>query len=276
MSSSDSDDSAADRIEPEKSPDLSDSEEFFPNPILDDHIDHTQSATDTYKSAIESLRGYNNRKLPSSQGVRQSKSSEQTTALVDAEEFIDDDWLIDDMQQPTKRQRLDLNGVFSSNSSRKKSDDSFTRKTSSSRTKTNRSVIIEDDDSNFNNDMENIGIDADNSHVDVNIIADKNNTNSYTQNTNLPTLQQSQRTKPRQLSLTNFAVRVSNDSTNKQETTVPNDSIVADYPTSSNTPSVLRESSGPAMRVKVRVKDKLLLIPVPYRYHFIKSFFCKT
>jgi hypothetical protein len=77
MSSSDSDDGIlSHEIQTNRTPDLSDSEEFFPNPILDDHlINNTQSATDTYKSAIDSLKGHNRRKTAAPlQSTRQSKA----------------------------------------------------------------------------------------------------------------------------------------------------------------------------------------------------------
>lgn len=269
MSSSDSDDGLLPHeIQTNRTPDLSDSEEFFPNPILDDHINNTQSATDTYKSAIESLKGHNSRKTAAPlQRTRQSKSTQPMPALVDSEEFIDD-WLIDDMQQPTKKQRLDVNGVFSSNSSRKKTDENLSRKNLLCSVKKNRNMIIDDEESN--NDTNSSFKDS--NQDDVNLIIDQDDVDIITQNDVLS--RPSQRSKPRQLSLTNFAVRISETGTNNQEAasglycTPPNQFSTGLCNTQNITsiPTMPRETSGPVMRVKVRVKDKLLLIPVPSRY----------
>ena len=274
MSSSDSDDGLLPHeIQTNRTPDLSDSEEFFPNPILDDHLfNNTQSATDTYKSAIESLKGHNShRTVAPLQSTRQSKSTQPMSALVDSEEFIDD-WLIDDMQQPTKKQRLDVNGVFSSNSSRKKTDENLSSKNLLCSVKKKRNMIIEDGECNNDTDSSFRGSSNHSNQEDVNLIIDDDDVDIITQDNVL--MRPSQRSKPRQLSLTNFAVRISETGTNNQEAisglncTPPNPFSTGLCNTQNITSisTMPRETAGPVMRVKVRVKDKLLLIPVPSRY----------
>ncbi|CAG2194769.1 NFKBIL2 [Mytilus edulis] len=252
----------------ETSPVLSDSEEFFPNPMMDDEISTTQSATASYKSAMESLRGNVNRKTVHSQSVPTSKQ-QQTSALIDEEIFVDD-WLIDDMHQPTKRQKLDINGVFSSNSSRKKSEEVLSQKASSSSIKKNRSIIFDDDSEDINIDTS-VDIHGNNRTGDDNILIDEDDISIISQSTQLPSIRRLQKTKPRQLSLTNFAVRVSENRSVSQDTAgIENATsfLATTGPTSTqttidSTPSSYRDTVGPLMRIKVRVKDKLLLIPVP-------------
>jgi hypothetical protein len=270
MSSSDSDDGIlSHEIQTNRTPDLSDSEEFFPNPILDDHlINNTQSATDTYKSAIDSLKGHNSRKTTAPlQSTRQSKSTQPMPALVDSEEFIDD-WLIDDMQHPTKKQRLDVNGVFSSNSSRKITDENLSRKNLLCSVKKKRNMIIEDEESNNDTDRSFRGSSNHSNQEDVNLIIDEDDVDISIQNNVLS--RPLQRSKPRQLSLTNFAVRISETGTNNQEAISgpPNQfsTGLCNAQNITSIPTMPRETAGPVMRVKVRVKDKLLLIPVPSRY----------
>ncbi|CAC5396682.1 NFKBIL2 [Mytilus coruscus] len=270
ISSSDSDsESQLPHRQRETTPVLSDSEEFFPNPMMEDEIRTTsQSATESYKSAMENLRGHVNRKTVSSQIVPTSKQ-QQTSALIDAEIFIDD-WLIDDMQQPTKRQKLDINGVFSSNTSRKKSEEVLSGKASSLSIKKNRSIIFDDDSDDINIDTS-VDIHGNNRIGDDNILIDENDISIISQSTQLPSIRPLQKTKPRQLSLTNFAVRVSENRTVAQDTAgIENATsfLATTGPTSTqtaldSTPSSHRDTVGPLMRVKVRVKDKLLLIPVP-------------
>ncbi|XP_071174589.1 tonsoku-like protein [Mytilus edulis] len=269
MSSSDSDsDSQMPQRQRKTSPVLSDSEEFFPNPMMDDEISTTQSATASYKSAIENLRGHVNRKTVPSQNVPTSKQ-QQTSALIDEEIFVDD-WLIDDMHQPTKRQKLDINGVFSSNSSRKKSEEVLSQKASSSSIKKNRSIIFDDDSEDINIDTS-VDIHSNNRIGDDNILIDEDDISIISQRTQLPSIRRLQKTKPRQLSLTNFAVRVSENRSVSQDTAgIENATsfLATTGPTSTqttidSTPSSYRDTVGPLMRIKVRVKDKLLLIPVP-------------
>ncbi|XP_052061225.1 tonsoku-like protein [Mytilus californianus] len=269
ISSSDSDsDSQLPCRQRETTPVLSDSEEFFPNPMMEDEIRTTHSATESYKSAMENLRGHVNRKtVPSQSGVPTSKQ-QQTSALIDAEIFVDD-WLIDDMQQPTKRQKLDINGVFSSNTSRKKSEEVLSGKASSASIKKNRSIIF-DDDINIDTSVD---IHGNNRIGDDNILIDENDISIISQSTQLPSIRPLQKTKPRQLSLTNFAVRVSENRSVSQDTAgIENTTsfLATIGPTNTqtaldSTPSSHRDTVGPLMRVKVRVKDKLLLIPVPNR-----------
>ena len=42
----------------------------------------------------------------------------QTSALVDENEYVGDDWLIDDMQPSNKRKRLDVDHMFSTRGTR--------------------------------------------------------------------------------------------------------------------------------------------------------------
>lgn len=256
MSSSESDsDTAQELITNNNTLDLSDSEEFLPNPLLNNDIHSTQSATEAYKSAMDSLRSHKSQKTSSSQGNnRTQKQSEQRSALIDAEEFIDD-WLIDDIQQPSKKQRLDVNGVFSSNHARQKRDDPLPRKNSYMSVKRNRNIIIDDDDDLDSNAPDNFD------EIQEEIVVN-DDIDFISQNSPVPSTRPLAKPKPKQLSLINFTIKVTESSAVNPSTPNLDVSSLTSTPFVEST-ATQREPVGPVMRVKVRVKDKLLLIPVP-------------
>ncbi|XP_053390482.1 tonsoku-like protein, partial [Mercenaria mercenaria] len=87
----------------------------------DDPDDYDQCATDAYKQAISKVGRSACRANQSSQ----PKSSRRTSnpdgpALIAEEDFIENDWLIDDLK-PTKAKKVDVNGYLSTGNIRKRS-----------------------------------------------------------------------------------------------------------------------------------------------------------
>nr|XP_006824749.1 PREDICTED: tonsoku-like protein-like [Saccoglossus kowalevskii] len=88
-------------------------DDMYDNPLLADLEDFTESssATDVYQDAINKLGSAINR--TSSQRPQQRTSTQQTPALVPEENYIADDWLIDDVaHRPAKRKRFGIESAF--------------------------------------------------------------------------------------------------------------------------------------------------------------------
>ena len=209
-------------------------------------IDNPENARKSYRSAIGRVGSAASRlsqqqtfdTLPS----RLAPTNEGPAMISEEEYTAGDDWLIDDMgRQPPKRKRMDVDGAFSTASSRTHtteiSSSSTSRFSRLSRKRKPRqtkltsllsnqasripSVIQEEDEDNISN-----------SSSDVEMIPES------PIERRVPDIQSSQRTN------TNDNGHIS-QSTQEQRP-----------------PAV----GGTAMRVKVKIQDKMFLIPVPTRY----------
>ncbi|XP_033729608.1 tonsoku-like protein, partial [Pecten maximus] len=251
-----------------------DSEEMYPNPLS--QVPETSNATQSYRQAIYQVGSSAiRRKTPqpsnSSQTPRQSKDS---TALISVEEFVDDDWLIDDLQ-PMKRRRIDIDKVFSTNGTRNKSSIKEKRNVIDSESEEETRVDdTEDTGLTVTQIMPNVSLDTnmENSNDNDDLILLNEDfsdelppltlSTSRVSRTNVLSPMPDQSTeantralasKPRQMRMTQFAIRHTDSSQS---------SIPPEVNSQMNGVS-LTTTPGQVMRVKVRVKDKLLLVPAP-------------
>ncbi|KAJ8302571.1 hypothetical protein KUTeg_018967 [Tegillarca granosa] len=208
--------------------------------------------------------------------------NKEALPLVLEDQLIDDDWLIDDMNlRPSKRRKMDIDGVFSTNSA---------RNVTKQGNKSNR--ILEESDSDTNEVMsdvnvisENVTIENENDILDAgtddvemlfnaddlnmdNVLNDDLPSMNYTDKNKITNKRNRLSTKPRQLRMTNFGVRQNVQSQNLASHELPsscNHVVSSDIGLPSTQSSLLTSQSLSVMRVKVKVKDKLLLIPVSQR-----------
>ncbi|ESO83101.1 hypothetical protein LOTGIDRAFT_169742 [Lottia gigantea] len=289
----------AEDSEPENNPpDSYDSQEIYRSAILDDLNDNVQSATDNYRNAISLVRT-SAQNLPSQipKSAQNRKPSDQTdsNALIGEDNFVGDDWLIDDVG-PIKRKFRDCDGFMSGNTTR-----------SASKTKNKRPRIDSDNDETV--DLDNLSDVAESDHVSVTPDNHNDVTDDFiqiddTSPDTLPTLPTrktqkflSLKRKPKQTRLTSFGVnssrRESSQTTFGRSTNFGNlDAWESDSSNSMDAPSSIfgnnstqstnfglsavsalssissahptgTQPMGSVMRLKVKVKEKVLLIPVP-------------
>ena len=100
-------------------------EEVYQNPQLEDIVASSQTATEAYRSSILALGSSTQRAVARAAITRPSPSSQtqhqvHKPALIDEREMVGDDWLIDDVQPPSRkrRDRSNLGGILSSDSIR--------------------------------------------------------------------------------------------------------------------------------------------------------------
>ncbi|XP_050398300.1 tonsoku-like protein [Patella vulgata] len=273
--------------EQDRAPDsYEDSEEIYLNPALE-NIHTNGNATEDYRSAI-SLVGksaaHSSQMLVSTQKHLPFESSVEPDALLSENSYVGDDWLIDDTR-PIKRKFRDCDGLMSGNS--------FSRSQKSNVAKRQRITTnpIEDDDlvSNDSNDICDINdnnFNMDNEDIDFCVIEDVispeavNRTNNTQKSLSL-------KRKAKQTRITSFGSssermqmstssnkvnsRNINNKTLKQSAvsindlwdTNSNDSVDSSAGINSiiNVPSVSQMSTN-VMKFKVKIKDKVLLIPV--------------
>ena len=134
-----------------------DSEEVHLNPLLDD-LDISSNATEAYRSAMTSIGGSAAR---ASKVTRSGshKSSADCSALIREEEYVDD-WLVDDLQ-PMKRRKMDVNGLFTTNTTKNRKqvkDNVHNNRTEQKRKQNSKSARcrIEENDSENESDVRSI------------------------------------------------------------------------------------------------------------------------
>ena len=127
------------------------------NPLLDD-LDISSNATEAYRSAMTSIGGSAAR---ASKVTRSGshKSSADHSALIREDEYVDD-WLVDDLQ-PMKRRKMDVNGLFTTDSTknRKQAKESIPNHRTEQKRKENKKSArcrIEESDSENESDARSI------------------------------------------------------------------------------------------------------------------------
>ncbi|OWF54535.1 tonsoku-like protein [Mizuhopecten yessoensis] len=299
MSSDESGDSDTENIARKKMPspapplvdDDDDSEELYPNP-LSPVTPVTSNATQSYRQAIHQIGSSARRRKASHQSSHATKShhSNSTAALISAEEFVDDDWLIDDLQ-PMKRRRIDVGNVFSTSGIRNKSSQKEKRNVINSDSESDEETTVENADllmdtgligsqntSNDNGVSDNTNLESDTEDImllneeeyvsddlpPLTLRTSRSSRPNILSQVSIPGLStpnvtdvRGMTSKPRQMRMTQFAIRQPDSS----QSSLPSEPLSQTSGVSSNLASTA--AVGQVMRVKVRVKDKLLLVPAP-------------
>ena len=138
------------------------------NPLLDD-LDISSNATEAYRSAMTSIGGSAAR---ASKVTRSGshKSSADHSALIREDEYVDD-WLVDDLQ-PMKRRKMDVNGLFTTDSTKnsKQAKESIPNHRTEQKRKENKKSArcrIEESDSENESDARSIDKDIYNGDYDT-------------------------------------------------------------------------------------------------------------
>ncbi|KAK3086523.1 hypothetical protein FSP39_019578 [Pinctada imbricata] len=260
-----------------------DLENIYRNPNLKRESIST-SATDSYKTAIRSVGQSANSREHSSQSTSllSARKEKAEGAFVDEEKFVDDDWLIDDMRPSSKRRRVNVNGAFTSGNTCK-------NKTSTKLSKTDdeNSDVAESgrhfgqmDGKHFRSDDISDIMFGENSNDGETVVIEESDSPTSTQNNRLSL--RSRPAKKRQLKLTNFGLQSSNTEDMPSITRQTTSSVAMGNraPVNQNFPSLAQNMSTlssqsnltnlmtsqtvaiPVTSLKVRVKDKLLVVPV--------------
>ncbi|XP_067651878.1 tonsoku-like protein isoform X2 [Haliotis asinina] len=254
-------------------------QEFYPNPRLEDLGPH-RSATDNYRHAMTGIGSASQRAAVRGPAYHNSvtpKSHTDSSALLDADDFVGDDWLIDDIQ-PQKRKKLDIGGVFSTSGSRKSGlADSTRQKCDMSKRK---GFVIDDvdEDSGASDNL----LEAAPSNPDVLNVDDFTddfvvsgssvNNDGIIQNPSLANRSKlSTKSKPRQMKLTNFTTQENRSTLNSasiyQTENIEFEPSQNGFSTMSCPPSSSHQSealtSTGVMRLKVTIDGQMLLVPVP-------------
>lgn len=279
-----------------------DSEETYLNPLLED-LDEPSNATEAYKSAMTCI-GSSTARSSQSLKSRSLKAKADCSALIREDEYVDD-WLIDDLQ-PMKRRKMDVNGLFSTGTSKAAKKQTNSGITSNHRTEEKRKqksklVKFGIDDSDLESGKELDSKDADTDHishtVDMetdsrtkknNVIEDlddiqdiDSDSDSEIPQINRAGSKRSNLSKPKQTKITNFGTRTSTSNILSSGSVLASNSIISSVPNSFNLISKDSDishisiatlhnpqpsfTSGPVagvIKVKVQIKDKLLLIPI--------------
>ncbi|XP_060084011.1 tonsoku-like protein [Ylistrum balloti] len=241
-----------------------DSEEVYPNPLTQAPV--SSNATHSYRQAIHQVGSSAvRRKAPqaSSNHVTKSLNSKDSAALISADEYVDD-WLIDDMRPAVKRRRLNIES----------SDKN--KETSVERTVKEDTVSL--DSQSLANDNVNLESLSDNDDImllneDDDFCDDlfplalrisRINRSNVLSDISVPAPCTSSMTdafamtnKPKQMRMTQFAVR----QTDTIQSSLPPETLSQRSGVNMN--QISSSAVGQVMRVKVRVKDKLLLVPAP-------------
>ncbi|XP_064599134.1 tonsoku-like protein [Liolophura sinensis] len=250
----------------------SDSEVYIPS----SSVNQSESAKDSYKTAIaavgsSALRRNSQMTSQRTSSINSNKASNSRPALVNDDEIVGDDWLIDDVRPLSKKrknpeiEKLMTTGLREGSEcvKRQKRSDEVLSDTENLDPECVEPSDVEDggdgdlmvvtaEDSNDSNDPD---IGQFFSQVVRSVVC----RSPSVVGSGRPTRRQ----KPRQLKLTRLLARNCEVSTSKRGSMSQSEPTV---PSSIPTPADSRLStvSQPAaMKVKVRVKDKLLLIPVP-------------
>lgn len=284
-----------------------DSEEMYPNPILEDRTPTTvtSNATESYRQAISQIGSSAARRKAAQPPNHTPKSRRvtDTTALISADDFVDDDWLVDDLQ-PMKRRKIDGNGGFATGF----------RQRGSQKERTNLIESDSDDDCGTESSCLSDGtvmlthepIIQDGSVINSNQTCDDHQdvtitevNEDFTDDFSLPSLRPSSSnrsstssqvcvpnlisdnldpprwvapSRPRQTRMTQFGTRQTDNTQNAPNThrthTVHNTQNNTMFLSQMGAVSPGLEVTnhvpvGSVLRLKVRVKDKLLLVPAP-------------
>ncbi|KAK3589305.1 hypothetical protein CHS0354_026959 [Potamilus streckersoni] len=256
--------------------DSEDSEMIFTNPALEEIKRPMKNAKEEYKNAINKVGSSGSRisQSPALSHVSHRTSNPNSSiALIAEEKFIgDNDWLIDDMQ-PSKKRKRDVEGFFSSKTARNKrpKDDSNMKSCKKMPLKSYR------EKNSFTGDQDFFGNDSDE-------IGDNNSQDHHSQNNDIAFINdvysdfcditngmdshssESQKgdksTKGRliQSTLSQFTEKVnfrSEVNLNTFDARPPVDEA--------ELPIISTMVKTDVMRIKVRIKDKLLLVPIQDR-----------
>ena len=297
---------------------IEDTDETYINPLLDD-LNNSPSATEAYRSA---MTGIGSSLARSSQQVKPKTQKTKTnhSALIREDEYVDD-WLIDDLQ-PMKRRKMDVNGLFSTGTTKtgkkkSKSSEESNHRTEEKRKSSGKGARCRIDDSDIENDTDSDsvamdtdmidnpdkeidetdsyinGIDSDNTltddfndfvlDVDLDSDSEMPPINRNKNSAKSPFMNQisAKPSKPKQTKITNFGTRsvspsllvsepvIVNLTSPRRNTDIGNSAI--DTSTSGSRQQSLVQSSNAGglsgvIRVKVQIKDKLLLIPIQDRF----------
>ena len=299
---------------------IEDSAETYINPLLDD-LNDSPSATEAYRSA---MTGIGSSLARSSQQVKPKTQKTKTnhSALIREDEYVDD-WLIDDLQ-PMKRRKMDVNGLFSTGTTKtgkkkSKSWEESNHRTEENRKSSGKGARCRIDDSDIENDTDSDsvamdtdmidnpdkeidetdsyinGIDSDNTltndfndfvlDVDLDSDSEMPPINRNKNSAKSPFMNQisAKPSKPKQTKITNFGTRSVSPSLLESEPVIVNlTSPVQRRNTDVGNSAIDTSTSGPrhqslvqgsnagglsgVIRVKVQIKDKLLLIPILDRF----------
>ena len=245
--------------------------------------DISTSATDTYKTAIKSVGlSANRRENTNSSSSQAGRNEREAGAFVEENEFIDEDWLIDDLGPASKRQKTNASGAFMTGSSCRSRSQPLKRKSSSVRKESRefenlqsvKDDIILDEDVMRNSDSgENVFIREGVEEDIVEINSDFEDIQS-----SLPTMHRARTSRnKRQLKLTSYGVKT----VNANNSAIQDSHTITDIPSqqcgvmpsqqTSTQPTTPHSVRMPAASVRVRVKDKLLIVPIFEEYVFLIS-----
>ena len=271
--------------------------------MLED-LDDSSNATEAYKSAMTCIGSSTARSGQSSKS-RTQKAKADCSALIREDEYVDD-WLIDDLQ-PMKRRKMDVNGLFSTGTSKvpKKQTKSVldsNHRTEERRKQKSKLVKCSIDDSDLESGTESDSRDAEIDHnsntvametdsrtKSNNVIDDldgvvhdiESDSDSEMPQINRASSKRSNLSKSKQTKITNFGNQTSTSNILSSGSVLASNSIISSAPNSVNL--ISRDSdispmstatlhnpqpsstSGPVtgvIKVKVQIKDKLLLIPI--------------
>ena len=137
------------------------------NPLLDD-LDISSNATEAYRSAMTSIGGSSARASKVTWSGSH-KSSADHSALIREDEYVDD-WLVNDLQ-PMKRRKMDVNGLFTTNTTKNRKqvkDNVHNNRTEKKRKESSKAgrCRIEENDSENESDARNIDKEIHNSDDD--------------------------------------------------------------------------------------------------------------
>lgn len=286
---------------------LEDSENTYVNPLLDD-LDDSASATEAYRTAMTCIGSSSAR---SSQHVKPftQKVKSNCSALIKEDEYVDD-WLVDDLQ-PVKRRKMDVNGLFSTRTSKsmqKKKKIHSNHRTEQKQIESGKFLRCRIEDSDIESDNEYNSVDMEtniDSHIDDCATNTNNNIDTVSESdiliddlsdvvlsidsdSEIPPINRkgssASVSKPKQTRITSFGTRtMSNDffsnyvssvnmtgaivqSTSSESSSRDVEiSSVNVVPVATQQNTIQSPTAGMltgVIRVKVQIKDKLLLIPI--------------
>ncbi|KAL3860427.1 hypothetical protein ACJMK2_010551, partial [Sinanodonta woodiana] len=257
--------------------DFEDSEMIFTNPALGEIQQPLKNAKEEYKNAINKVGSSRSRISQSqalSHGSQKSSNSNSSVALIAEEKFIgDNDWLIDDMR-PSKKRKMDVEGLLCSRTTRNKrpkdKSDRKSRKEMPEKSFTEKNNFTGDQDF-FENDSDEIGDNYNQDHhsqnndVYIDLCDITNGTDSHSSDSlkgDNSTLNSSKR-RLIQPTLSQFTEKANYRSEVNVVTADTRFNVAETQIQSSMMPITMVKAD--VLRIKVRIKDKLLLIPIQDR-----------
>lgn len=268
---------------------LSDSDDglaVHANPELDGFVSQPSSATEIYRNAMDMMGSASRHGVNFSQPVTQAnKSDNDRCALVNEDNCINDDWLIDDMQ-PSKRRRVDVNGVFSTSNTRRSGERRCSKEETNRQDRVNGiqdREVIESSNKERTCDKrqersECSGLGSDNDLLvdmfeeDFITIDDSTPDSGRHLSTGVNQRLNKANYRKKQLKITHFNTQRTQQSQRHSgsTSTVLNPSQTLHLANNTQLPVLPPQQTNQisnltVMRIKVKVKDKLLLIPVTNR-----------